>query len=158
MKISRCPTCHASIHIDQIAQDAAASELLAIFAKQPTPLATAVISYIALFRPAKSDLNNGRALRLVNDVMDLTPNTTVLQRSLEQTATQLSNARINGDSRPLNNHNYLIKVLHAQPCWDHAESDNQPSPIEQKAQPKMGNSKTAQALASLNNMLVDEDE
>jgi hypothetical protein len=158
MKIARCPVCHANIHLDQIAQDAAASELLSIFAKQSAQQATALLSYLALFRPAKSDLNNGRALRLVNEILAFTPNSTALQRALEQTATQIAHARLSGDSRPLTNHNYLLRVLHALPCWNHEEIDNQQSVAEKNAQPVGTKSKVMAAVATLDAMMVNEDE
>lgn len=111
MKLGRCPVCHSHLHLDSIVQDSSAKPLLAAVAKLPSRIATQVVGYVSLFRPMKSDLNNERALRLINEVLDLTENQRALCVALEQTTSTIMAKRIDGTAQPLKNHSYLIKVL-----------------------------------------------
>ncbi len=112
MKITRCPYCH--IHIDLIAcvQDDAGRELLALLAGLNKPIARAVLLYVSLFRPKKSDLRNDRALRLINESLMLCSD----QVKLEQAMLTAHENKINEtDRKPLATHNYLkgiIKNIH----------------------------------------------
>lgn len=108
--------CHSRIHLDQLIQDAAGRELLVEMAKLPTQLASSLLSYIGLFRPLKSDLNNGRALTLVQSTLALTKSKAALAQALTLTVHQISERRqqqttAKNDQQPLKNHNYLEKVL-----------------------------------------------
>lgn len=119
MKLSRCPVCHSSLHLDALVQDQAGRELLAMVAKLNTPFASVSLAYLGLFRPAKSDLSNGRALKLLTDVLGMSKNEHALTQALDQTVTNITaNRRESGDSKPLGNHNYLKKVLTSIPGWD----------------------------------------
>jgi glutaminase len=111
MKLTRCNTCHANIHLDALVQDNSAKTLLATVAKLPKSLAINVIGYVALFRPAKSDLNNDRAARLINEVLELSDNKNALNAALEQTVQTLHAKRQQGTAQPLKNHSYLNKVI-----------------------------------------------
>lgn len=111
MKLERCPTCHANINLDTLVQDNSAKSLLGAVAKLPTKLGANIISYVALFRPAKSDLNNERATRLIYEVLELTTNKNALAQALEQTVLTLHQNRQQGTAQPLKNHRYLTKVL-----------------------------------------------
>ncbi|WP_102798753.1 hypothetical protein [Bowmanella denitrificans] len=119
MKLGRCPVCRTGLHLDALVQDTAGKTLLGTVAALSTEQAAALVGYLALFRPAKSDLANSRALRLISEVQALTVNRQALTQALEQTTQQIS-ARRNesGDAKPLSNHNYLKKVLHSLPGWD----------------------------------------
>jgi hypothetical protein len=119
MKLNRCPVCHNHLNLEAIAQDEAGKELMALIAKLSPATATSCLSYIGLFRPAKSDLNNGRALRLLTDVLSLTSNQSALCQALDQTTTQLQQSRAqNSDAKPLGNNNYLKKVLTSIHGWN----------------------------------------
>jgi len=111
MKLTRCNTCHANIHLDALVQDNSAKALLATVAKLPKSLAVNVIGYVALFRPAKSDLNNDRATRLIDEVLELSENKNALNAALEQTVQTLHAKRQQGTAQPLKNHSYLKKVI-----------------------------------------------
>ena len=135
MKLSRCPVCHSSLHLDALVQDQAGRELIATVSKLNVTTASAVLSYLGLFRPAKSDLSNGRALKLLGEVLGLTPNEIALCQALEQTYSNISaNRRDSSDTKPLSNHNYLKKVLHSLPAWDTPGVTNEIStrPAQQK--------------------------
>lgn len=119
MKLSRCPVCHSSLHLDTLVQDQAGKELIATISRLSTTTSSSVLSYLALFRPAKSDLSNGRALKLLGQVLGLTENETALVQALDQTVMNITtNRREQGDTKPLSNHNYLKKVLAGIPGWD----------------------------------------
>lgn len=111
MKLCRCPVCHTSIHLDAMVNDEAARELLGILAPLDGATGRILMNYIALFRPAKSDLSFSRALVLVNDTLALTSNRDWLRAALKETVTKLRAARVDGQHRQLTNHNYLKKVL-----------------------------------------------
>lgn len=156
MKLSRCPVCHQHIHLEALAQDEAGKELMGIIAKQTPAMASSCLSYIGLYRPFKSDLNNGRALRLLHEVLAITPNIQALCAAMDQTVMQISTSRqTNNDVKPLTNHNYLIKVLSSMPGWQ-----------EQKAVKTLCSTSTApiaaskqgQALAALDELMEADDE
>lgn len=112
MRLSRCPSCHAHLNLDTLIQDSSAKSLLAAVAKIPPRLATNLIAYIALFRPEKSDLNNARALRLINETLELGDNNNAaLVAALEKTIANLQAKRQQGSAQPLKNHGYLKQVL-----------------------------------------------
>jgi hypothetical protein len=93
-------------------QDEAGRELMATLAKLNSKIASSVLQYIGLFRPAKSDLNNGRALKLLTETLELTPNLQLLAAGCDATVRNIHNKRQQGETvKPLTNHNYLKQVL-----------------------------------------------
>ncbi|MFV0511327.1 MAG: hypothetical protein ACK5M8_19070, partial [Shewanella algae] len=74
-------------------------------------LGRVLLAYVALFRPAKSDLSWKRALRLTQETLSLSNNRDWLRAALMDTVQKLREARRDGVARPLTNHNYLKKVL-----------------------------------------------
>lgn len=113
MNITRCPTCKSHINLEQAVQDESAKTLLMLLAKQNKRVGAALVSYLGLFRPAKQDLTNSRALKLANQVLELTPKQQALAAALEQTHAQIMQKRLaySSDYKPLANHNYLKQVL-----------------------------------------------
>jgi len=111
MKLARCPSCHGHLHLDTLVQDSSAKSLLAIVAKLKPALATNVIGYVALWRPEKSDLNNARAVKLINEVLELSKNEQALSAALEQTVLTIQAKRQSGMFQPFKNHSYLCQVL-----------------------------------------------
>ena len=73
MKLARCPICHSDIHLDQLLEDDAGRELLALIAKCNAEVARPLVAYISLFRPEKSALSNSRAVKLIKEVFALYP-------------------------------------------------------------------------------------
>jgi len=108
MRLGRCPVCHAHLHLDALVQDEAGRELLGLCATLPDDLGRALVGYLGLFRPAKSDLANDRALRLAREVLALDQDTARLAWALPETVESL---RAKGESRRMTNHNYLKRVL-----------------------------------------------
>lgn len=111
MKLTRCPCCHSNIHLDALIQDDAGRELLATIATVPDFVARPLLNYLGLFRPAKSDLSNTRAVRLLNEVVDVYIADHVLASALVECVNKLREKRLQfNDSKPLANHNYLKSV------------------------------------------------
>jgi hypothetical protein len=65
MHLTTCPVCHSNIDLLSLVEDKASSELLSEVAKLDSWLAPSVLLYVGLFKPAKSKLNNSRALKLL---------------------------------------------------------------------------------------------
>jgi hypothetical protein len=114
MKLGRCPVCHSNLHLDQLVADEAGRQLLGQFARMNYKVGGNMVSYLAMFRPAKQDLSNTKALTLVTETLALTSNSSALADALEQTVASLQQSRINGTGKQLTNHNYLRKVLTAK--------------------------------------------
>lgn len=111
MKSGRCPVCHSDINLDQLLEDDAGRELLTILTQLKYGIARPLVSYIALFRPAKSALNNARAVKLINDVLSLFPQSHLLAHALSETVNAVQNKRREyKNTAPLVNHNYLKQV------------------------------------------------
>jgi hypothetical protein len=111
MKLTRCPCCHANITLDALIADDAGRDLLAEVAKLPDFVARPMMSYLTLFRPAKSDLSNSRALRILLEVTQEFRADHLLASSLVECVNKLREKRLlHNDSKPLANHNYLKQV------------------------------------------------
>ncbi|MDF5045557.1 hypothetical protein P3632_22035 [Vibrio parahaemolyticus] len=111
MKLSRCPVCHANLHLEALVQDDAGRELLGEVAKLPDFVAKPMLSYLGLFRPAKQDLSNARAVKLLQEVLEKYRADHVLASALAETVSKIHEKRSGySDSRPLANHNYLKQV------------------------------------------------
>lgn len=138
MKLGRCPVCHANVHLDAMVQDDCARELVKTVAGMDRYAASALVTYLSLFRSANRDLSNDRALKLATEALALAatePLTQAMQHTVES-------VRGKG-SAPLKNHNYLKRVLETQ---GHEASTGALS--TQPAQ-RAAVSKTGQALQSL---------
>lgn len=111
MKLARCPICHSDIHLDQLLEDDAGRELLALIAKCNAEVARPLVAYISLFRPEKSALLNSRAVKLIKEVFALYPQSLLLAHALSETVQSVQNKRRNNqNTAPLTNHNYLKQV------------------------------------------------
>lgn len=111
MKLARCPSCHADLNLDTLVQDGSAKSLLAVAVKLKPNLAINLIGYIALWRPKITDLNNARAVTLINEVLELSSNEPALNAALEQTVIAIKTKRMSGIYKPFKNHSYLCQVL-----------------------------------------------
>jgi hypothetical protein len=75
-------------------------------------MASALMGYIALYKPLKSKLNRGRALRLSQSAMELSNNHIALVEAMGRVVATLTEKVEKGEERtPLKNHNYLKPVL-----------------------------------------------
>lgn len=110
MQLCRCPVCHHRIALESLVLDQSASDLLALLSRCDAALATALVTYLGLFRSANRDLDHARALRLARDVLAL-GDAVALTAALAETVEAIRAKRERGDVRPLANHNYLKQVL-----------------------------------------------
>ena len=110
MNLGRCPVCHSRLHLDAIVQDESGRELLAWMAKLDRSVAVPLVAYLSLFRSKSRDLANDRALRLVEETMQLAP-ADHLVPALVQTVETMRAKQQAGGFKPLANHNYLKQVL-----------------------------------------------
>ncbi|WKE64356.1 hypothetical protein PVT67_11765 [Gallaecimonas kandeliae] len=115
MKLSRCPVCKTNLHLDAMVSDEATRDLLSFAVRLPKRLGQALVQYIALFRPEKSDLTNARALRLMQEALALSANERRLAEALEATVASLAKRRLERGWQPLTGHQYLNKVLETLP-------------------------------------------
>lgn len=110
MQLGRCPVCHSRISLEQVCQDDAGRELLALLSKLDSATGVALVSYLGLFRSSNRDLANDRALRLVQEVIALEA-FQFLVPALIETTEALKAKRSSGEVKALGNHNYLKRVL-----------------------------------------------
>lgn len=66
-----CPNCSESYPIDAGFADDDGKRLASLFASMEPVLGRAVISYLRLFKPPKSTLRSARAIRIVEELLDL---------------------------------------------------------------------------------------
>lgn len=136
MKLGRCPVCHSHLHLDALIQDEAGSELLGLLSGLGRPLARPLVQYLALFRPAKSDLSNARALKLAQETLAIADRDSLVA-ALQDTVRSLHEKRQRGENHPLKNHNYLRQVLASvapDALRPAAESENKRPTVTEKKQ------------------------
>lgn len=115
MKLCRCPICHSDLHLDALMEDNDGRELLGKMLQLPSGLGSAMSAYLGLFRPAKSNLSNSRALKICNEVLELFEPSKLLAHCLSETVQAVRKKRLNGQNHePLTNHNYLKSVYETQ--------------------------------------------
>lgn len=135
--------CHSRISLEQLCQDAAGRELLALLAKCDTLTGTALVSYLGLFRSPSRDLANDRALKLAQETLALEA-VQWLAPALGETVEALLAKRTAGEVKPLANHNYLRQVLASVI----ARGTNAPAVLGKPA-PKVGYASAAGIRAQL---------
>jgi len=111
MHLTTCPICHSTIDLLSLVEDEASSELLAEVSKLESWLAPNVLLYIGLFKPAKSKLNNSRALKLLKETLALSSNSRLLLKACEATVLNIRQARKTQTAKPFKDHKYLIQVI-----------------------------------------------
>lgn len=139
MNLGRCPVCHSHIQLEAVVQDEAMSKLAGMLASMDGELSRPLVTYLGLFRPPKRDLANDRALKLCQEVIELTDDQNRLAAALVQTVEMI---RSKGGG-PLKNHNYLKRVLENIDI-------SQAMPVATKRQ--AGMSKTEEALMNIENL------
>lgn len=119
MRLCRCPICHSDIHLEGLIEDDAGRELLGKISQLTHGCAQPMVGYLGLFKPAKSNLNNARALKILSDVLELYPCSLLLAQALSETVASLRKKRQQAlqagqKIEPLTNHNYLKSVYETQ--------------------------------------------
>jgi hypothetical protein len=110
MKLSRCPVCHANIHLDALIQDESGRELLRLLAKNYA-LYRPIVAYLTLFRPEKRDLSNDRALALALETIALESNQEVLKAALLEAVEAARNKQVEGNWTQPKDHGWLKAFL-----------------------------------------------
>lgn len=162
MKLGRCPICHSHIQLEALIQDDAGSELLGLLSGLGRPLARPLVQYLGLFRPAKSDLSNARALRLAQETLELADRDSLVA-ALQDTIRSIHDKRTRGKVQPLKNHNYLKQVLATvapEARKPAAEADNRRPNVTEKKQGMEETPEQAQAAwrRNMEKLGVDPDK
>lgn len=118
----QCPCCGEQFPIESGFADADGKRLAALLAGIEPKLGRAVVGYLRLFSPAKRGLRMTRAIRLVEELLDLV-NAGTVQKDARTNETKPAPPRlwaaaieqmVTGRDRlqlPLENHNYLRAVV-----------------------------------------------
>ena len=153
MHLGRCPTCHARLNLEAIAQDDAARDLFALINGIDRNLAAPLVAYLGLFRAPTRDLANDRALRLARETLQLHPDHDILAATLTETVESLRRKRDTGTTKPLRDHAYIGSVLETIAArWT---AGNVLAPQAHPQTPTAAAapaSKTGQAIAALEDM------
>lgn len=107
----KCPVCKSKFPLESLFQDQAGSEMMGLLATLPAGIAPRLLSYIGLFRAANRDLTFDRALRLLKETLKVCDDMERLAAGCEKTVENMREKQQKPDFKPLDNHNYLKKVL-----------------------------------------------
>ncbi len=121
MMRTRCPGCGTTVSLDAlIAHDAAREALAAVF-KLSGPLGSALIRYLALFRPESRELTMDRVARLLGEVLPdlqaqrISRNGQTFEAPAEAWLWAIEQALVARDagrlSLPLKGHGWLYEVI-----------------------------------------------
>lgn len=113
MKLNRCPVCHSLFDVMTLAQDEATRELLSKLATFDTLTGTAMLGYLSLFCPPKSQLTAAKSLSLINEIDTLANGNWLAMAAAMEATTQTMWAKKRGGETvgQFKNHNYLMKVF-----------------------------------------------
>ena len=145
---TECPACHAIFSLEAAMDNDAAREFYNFLAVLQPQIATALVTYLALFRSPTRALSWERALRLAREVAKLSfgINAEVLAKALSDTTESLREKQAQPGWKPLRNHNYLKRVMEttcvSPQTSTHLQNVNQNSTHQPKSQ-------TGMALAAL---------
>lgn len=152
---TRCPSCGATLSLDALIAHDAAREALAVVFKLSGLLGSALIRYLALFRPETRELTMDRVAKLLNEVLPdlqaqrITRNGQVFDAPVEAWVWAVEQALAARDSgrltMPLKSHGWLYEVIsNWRPQAGMAVVPGEPRQLQAKAP-----SKTLSAIAAL---------
>lgn len=155
MKLTRCPICHSDLHLEALIEDEAGRELLGKISQLSHGVAKPIVAYLGLFKPAKSNLSNSRALKILNDVLDQYECSRLLAHSLSETVQAVRKKRLNGQNHePLTNHNYLKSVYETQKVsFIATPSATQSTKPDQRPEAKMAEDKRRSDIAYIDRLV-----
>ncbi|MCS4503872.1 hypothetical protein NYO91_07250 [Arhodomonas aquaeolei] len=146
----RCPCCHAEYSIEQAVEDEAARELMGLLSDLPRETSRPLASYLGLWRAKSRALAWERALRIAREALELHGDTAALGAALSETVEAMRQKQDAGGWRPLQNHNYLKRVLESVEARPQAQRLTPAEPgAGQAMAPVSGASKTRQAVERL---------
>ncbi|WP_041388947.1 hypothetical protein [Polaromonas sp. JS666] len=148
-----CPCCHARYPFEAALQDDAAREVNGLLVVMQPQLMRPLISYIGLFRSAGRQLAWERALRLMQETLNLAPfNPAALESALVDTIAAMDEKRGQGGFKPLANHNYLKRVIESTTARQEAASSLVQTPLDGAPPARVPKSKSGQAVVALEGM------
>jgi hypothetical protein len=146
-----CPVCSTEFPLEAGLADVDAKRLAALLAETEPALARALFAYLRLHKPAKTALRATRALKLLQEVLDLVGANTVTRDRRTQATTpamwitaieQMVNSR-EKLRLPLSGHGYLLEVVAG--VADQAAADAERRAEEDK---RLGRHRNAAATGS----------
>ena len=141
----KCPSCFAEFDLASALDSEAGRELMVVLAKLEPATSRPLVSYLGLFRSASRALSFDRALRLAQEVLALDSDKARLSTGLAKAVEILREKQASGNWKPMNNHNYLKRVLEGVSAQAETVVI---TPLKQDSKP-VYKSKTAAALMSL---------
>mgnify|MGYP005854276969 CR=1 FL=1 len=157
-----CPSCGAVTSLEAAANDKSARQVAVFFGKLPPRVASALPSYLAMFRPSKQGLRWGRVEKILSELAPMILEGFVENRrrcrpSAEIWAAAIQQVAERSLNRPLANHNYLKKVAadlfeRADARWEAERDTEQRKGQAAPARP------TAPELSPLDSRLLVIDE
>jgi prolyl-tRNA synthetase len=149
----RCPSCHSTFTLEQVAEDEALRELMGLIADLPREVSRPLAAYIGLFRGKTRATAYERQLRIAREVMAMSGDTQQVGAALSETVEAIRAKRDSGeDARPLKNHNYFKRVLESVGARPQSVPVARIEQAERSASPTvnaMPESKTRQAVNRL---------
>jgi hypothetical protein len=146
-----CPCCHARFPLESALQDDAAREVNGLLVTLQPQLMRPLISYIGLFRAAGRQLAWERALRLMQETVNLAPcHVPALEAALIDTVAAMDEKRAMPGWKPLATHNYLKRVLESTTARMDATVALNPGQMQPVT--TAPRSKTGQAVVALEGM------
>ncbi|HBR97685.1 MAG TPA: hypothetical protein DD979_09960 [Gammaproteobacteria bacterium] len=112
-----CPNCNTTLDLSALAEDACSRAVFALIAQQPAVVQAQLIPYLGLFKPRLQGLRWSRAQHLLQTLVDATADTSAnrLAAALSETVNQFAETRRHDSWKPLNSHNYLLRVIESTP-------------------------------------------
>lgn len=160
-----CPACGAVSSSEAMTSDEACRKTLAVCCRMPGPLPMVVLQYLSLFRPEKSALTWGKALRLAQELEDLVVKGWV---QIEKKPARKCGPRIWAQAieemidrrqrltRPLKNHNYLRDVAYTIADREDAETERKTVEAERNGNIRTAGLQSEPATVDWSAMTEDE--
>jgi hypothetical protein len=148
-----CPCCHAKFPLEASLQDDAARDLNGLLVTMQPQLVRPLVTYIGLFRSAGRQLAWDRAVRLMQEAVNLAPfNPAALEAALVETTAVMDEKRAQAGWKPLSNHNYLKRVLETTTARFEVTANAIQSHVEGGVNKAVPKSKSGQAVVALEGM------
>ena len=141
----KCPSCFAEFDLLSALDSEAGRSLMGLLAKLDPSMSRPLVAYLSLFRSASRALSWDRALKLAEEVLALDADKVRLSTALAKAVEILRDKQAAGGWKPMNNHNYLKRVLEGVSAQAETVVI---TPLKQDSKP-VYKSKTAAALMSL---------
>lgn len=109
-----CPNCNSQLQWEALTEDTSARQLFALAAS--SQCMPELVSYLGLFKPRKQALKWSRALKLTEELLGRFGADPRLGAAMVRTVDSLREKRQQPGWRPLQDHNYLARVIESTPA------------------------------------------